>query len=283
MSKIKLVKLLAYHYAQTTEPEEAVRHAFADIFGTRVHLEEPRINAWIPEKYDARTVLATADLLLRNAIGAEMASAEDSGQDIGATTVAGASPAMRTVRGAPLKSRDVGEYIVKTTAPADIRTSSTDNQLAPASSQAGPRPGVNNRQIDDRFNRKQWDWVRNVDERNNSVSFITGSDTIAIDASSIAHPLTNQFYYKVFATPLNEDESPQPSLATRKWFDQQEYTSGFTGVSYKMSNGQRVIQANAPGAKKFKWTIVLPPQESAHGNVAPNSHMLEVFKPKVAR
>ncbi len=219
---------------------------------------------WVPGKYKTEDVESVARTLLIQVLGSERSIEGD-------VETSGLAPA----------NRDFGQDNV-ISAVSDSQTGGTA-QLAQASSdKAVARVGFNNQQIDNRFDRKQWNWIKNVDERSNTASFITTSDAIAVEASSISHPLTNQFYFKVFVIPLNEDKSTQASVATHRWFEPVEYSSGFTGLSYKLSTGQRVIQANSPGAKKFKWTIVLPPQESSHGNVVSNSNMLEVFTPNEA-
>lgn len=177
-------------------------------------------------------------------------------------------------------NRDFGHNIAEINATSDGRVPVAVQFAQAPKDKTAARAGFNNQQIDNRFDRKQWRQKGKVDERFSSFSFITSSDTIAIEASSVASPPTNQFGFTVFVTPLNDDESPQASLATRGWFGPVEYSSGFTGVSYKMITGQRVIRANVPGAAKFKWTITLPQQASGHDNVAPNSNVLEVFSPE---
>ncbi len=68
--KTKWTKLLAYYYAQTTEPEEAVRRAVSVIFGNPV-TDESGTKLWVPGNYDAGTIKSVADTLLRQATGYE--------------------------------------------------------------------------------------------------------------------------------------------------------------------------------------------------------------------
>jgi hypothetical protein len=65
----KSVRLLAYYYARTTEPEEAVRRAIADLTGNPVHIDESIIKAWIPRKFDAHAVRLVADTMRRDLMG----------------------------------------------------------------------------------------------------------------------------------------------------------------------------------------------------------------------
>jgi hypothetical protein len=71
----KWTRLLAYHYVQTTEPEEAVRHAVSDIFGKP--LNGPRMRLWVPGKHNADMVKAAAEGLMRQAVGEQATERED--------------------------------------------------------------------------------------------------------------------------------------------------------------------------------------------------------------
>ena len=276
----KACRLLAYQYVQFTEPQEAVRRAVSDILQNPTYVKEGQMNAWVPGKYDAEAVKTVAATLHRRAVGPEQLMQGDA-NTLEETSSNGSSPIDLASRSMRQDKHGFGQDIMKTDAISGSQTRDADGQLSKApTSHAFAKSGFNNQQIDNRFDRERWDSLGKVDERSNSITFITSSDTIAVEASSIASPPTNQFRFSVFVAPLDDNDSPQDSLATTRWFEPTQHSSGFTGVSYKMIKGQRVIQANAPGGKKYKWTIVLPEQASGHDNVVSNSNMLEVFKPK---
>lgn len=111
--RTKLVKLLAYHYVQTTEPQEAVRRAVSDIFGDPTYIEQPGMKAWVPGKYDAEAVKSVAGTLLRQVLGPE---AGGSAVASGAVLNMGVSPATRTIRGVPLDGRGLNANLVNTAA-----------------------------------------------------------------------------------------------------------------------------------------------------------------------
>jgi hypothetical protein len=112
-----------------------------------------------------------------------------------------------------------------------------------------------------------------LDARNSSRTFDAGNK-VAIEFSSIAFPPTNQFGISVLATPLNADGTYQSTLAAPEWYTLVPYSSGPTGGGGK---SQLVIQANAPSSPLFRWTVSIPPQQSAHGNAL--SNMAEIFVP----
>ncbi len=112
--RTKLVKLLAYHYVQTTEPQEAVRRAVSDIFGDPTYIEQPGMKAWVPGKYDAEAVKSVANTLLNRALGPELVG-NDSSQEGQA-----GSPAMPfgqfTRGGVPQDGRNRGADFVQVAA-----------------------------------------------------------------------------------------------------------------------------------------------------------------------
>ncbi len=127
--RTKLVKLLAYRYVQTTEPQEAVRRAVSDIFGNPVYIEQPGTKAWVPAKYDAGAVKSVAGMLLRQVLGPEA----DGNDAVGAMPDAGASPTANAVRGLPRVRDGLGANISKVVATSDNTTSPVgDRQLAQA-------------------------------------------------------------------------------------------------------------------------------------------------------
>jgi hypothetical protein len=137
--------------------------------------------------------------------------------------------------------------------------------------QADPsgRPSRNNDLVKgwgDSIDRTQWNFVQLLDESQSTFTFESG-DRISIEASSLAYPPTNQFYFTVHAQPLNADGSPQESIGTADWFAPVEYSSGFTGAG---SPNQFVIQARS-SAPKQRWTITIPPQQAAHDNALYNT------------
>src|SRR6202043_2167167 len=124
-----------------------------------------------------------------------------------------------------------------------------------------PAPRGNNQSIAYRFDRRQWRSVGEADA-DHSVTVDAG-DQIAVETSGSAGPLpTNQFYFTVHAQPIDAGGTPQPSLSTPDWTRPTEYGSGPIGGG---GTNQFVIQANPPGTAMRRWTIKIPPQESAHG------------------
>ncbi len=105
--RTKLVKLLAYHYVQTTEPQEAVRRAVSDIFGDPTYIEQPGMKAWVPGKYDVEAVKSVADTLLRQVLGPKAAREHaDESTGINVTGVmqdTRISPFGAYMRGGPLR------------------------------------------------------------------------------------------------------------------------------------------------------------------------------------
>lgn len=138
-------------------------------------------------------------------------------------------------------------------------------------------PHGNNKQIARRFDRREWRSVGDADSDHDVI--VDAGDQIAIETSSSAGPLpTNQFYFTVAAQPIETDGRPQPSLSTPEWTRPVEYSSGATGGG---SPNQFVIEASPPGGMQ-RWTIKIPPQESAHGNADYNRVRVYVRKPPPA-
>ena len=133
-------------------------------------------------------------------------------------------------------------------------------------------PGRNNRIVETRFETSEWQAAGWVDERKRQ--FDQAGDTIALRVSSVAGPPTNQFRFLVTAIPLDRNGQPQPSLATRRWFEPVPY-SAVTGTG---TGSLFVLQANPVGAPMYRWIIEIPPQQAAHGNA--RSRLIEVFVPK---
>lgn len=71
----KSARLLAYHYVQTTEPEEAVRRAVATVLGDPVAVSEGSINAFAPKRYHLAAV-KVANALRDELVGPESDAAE---------------------------------------------------------------------------------------------------------------------------------------------------------------------------------------------------------------
>lgn len=140
-----------------------------------------------------------------------------------------------------------------------------------------PARGGNNQQIANRFDRREWRSVGEVDP-DHAVTIDAG-DQIALETSSSAGPLpTNQFYFTVTAQPIEADGTPQASLSTSEWSRPVEYKSGFTGGA---GANQFVIQASPPGSMQ-RWTIRIPPQQNAHDNADYNMVHVYVRKPSPA-
>lgn len=149
-----------------------------------------------------------------------------------------------------------------------------DNSLADAAQNVVRRPtGRNNRQIGNSFDRSSWAYLERLDEQKNVQSFTTG-DTIGIEASSVAFPPTNQFRIAVLAIPLNPDGSPQTAASTPQWTAPVSYSSGFTGAF----KNQLVIQADPPIGSLYRWTVSIPPQQSAHDNAS--SNLIQIYAPR---
>jgi hypothetical protein len=113
---------------------------------------------------------------------------------------------------------------------------------------------------DTNFYPSQWDLLQQITS-GDPMTFIAGN-TIALEASSLAYPPTNQFRWTAVAQPLNDDGTPQASLSTPNWGDAIEYSSGPTGSG---TPAHFVIQAISP-APKQRWTISIPGQEDTYGN-----------------
>lgn len=129
--RTKLVKLLAYHYVQTTEPQEAVRRAVSDIFGDPVYIEQPGMKAWVPGKYDAEAVKSVASTLLTQVLGP---AADEGGDGMEAMTGARALSTVRTIRDVPMEDHGLVPNVVKAAAISDELDPVGDTQVA----QAGP-------------------------------------------------------------------------------------------------------------------------------------------------
>jgi hypothetical protein len=140
-----------------------------------------------------------------------------------------------------------------------------------------PAPRGNNQQIANRFDRRAWRSVGEVDP-DHAVT-VDADDQIALETSSSAGPLpTNQFYFTATARPIEADGTPQASLSTSDWSRPVEYGSGFTGGA---GANQFVIQARPPGSMQ-RWTITIPPQQNAHDNADYNTVHVYVRKPSPA-
>ncbi|HKW54967.1 MAG TPA: hypothetical protein VJO12_14840 [Stellaceae bacterium] len=140
-----------------------------------------------------------------------------------------------------------------------------------------PAPHRNNQTIATSFDHRDW---RSVGEADSDHAItVNASDQIALETSSSAGPLpTNHFYFTVTAQPIDADGTPQPSLSTPEWERPVEYGSGPTGAGIPH---QLVIQANPPGGMQ-RWTIKIPPQQSAHDNADYNMVRVYVRKPSPA-
>ncbi|WP_137392519.1 hypothetical protein [Rhodoligotrophos defluvii] len=121
------------------------------------------------------------------------------------------------------------------------------------------------------FDKSRWEPVGRIDDYSSSLT-VNAGERIAVEASSMAYPPTNQFWFSVYATPMGQDGNPLPSLASPSWFKEVWYSSGFTGAG---SPNRFVIEASAPGPS-HQWTITLPPQQGAHDNAMYNT--LKVYK-----
>jgi hypothetical protein len=110
----------------------------------------------------------------------------------------------------------------------------------------------------------QWRRVGDVDSRRSTLVFDAG-DRVAVAASAIAGPLpTYQFRWTSRAEGLDQNGDIQAAVATREWFSTVEHSSGFTGWG---KPNVFILRAGSesPG---HRWTITIPPQETAHGNAA---------------
>jgi hypothetical protein len=159
---------------------------------------------------------------------------------------------------------------------APANTKNGEGNAAQSQNPASSHPGKNNFLKvgwgDKNFYPSQWDAPQRV-SAGGSVTFVAG-DTIAIEASSLTYPATNQFRWKAVVQPLNEDGTPQTSLATPGWSAPVEYSSGPTGA---ITPNHFVIQATSH-APKQRWTVSIPSQKHAHGNYLPDR--LEIYTPR---
>jgi hypothetical protein len=122
------------------------------------------------------------------------------------------------------------------------------------------------------FNPAAWERAGTVDSKRSSFTF-TGGDRVAGQASSIAGQIpTNQFWWTARAEGLEADGSLQAGIATKEWFEPVQYSSGLTGGG---TPNAFVLKAQFQ-APLYRWTVTMPPQESAHRNAG--SPTLLVYK-----
>lgn len=133
----------------------------------------------------------------------------------------------------------------------------------------------NHRQLDEAFDAARWQPAKNP--KTDSGQPITTVDTgnrIAVKASSIAFPPTNQFRFWVKAIPLNEDGTPQTSAsAPGGWAEPVEYSS-ITGSGVTRT----FVYEATSNAPKHRWLVSIPPQQATHGNAA--SNQLDIYVPR---
>jgi RHS repeat-associated protein len=128
------------------------------------------------------------------------------------------------------------------------------------------------------FDKSQWDFVGMGDD----FRFYAGN-IIGVEASSLAFPPTNQFWFTVLAWPTTANGTPEPVMtAPPPWYDPNSgptspvwYASGLTGSA--ISGNQFVIHTSVPNPKNL-WTLKIPDQQDAHANAI--SELLQAYTPK---
>jgi hypothetical protein len=123
------------------------------------------------------------------------------------------------------------------------------------------------------FNPAEWEWVGGVSYRS-PLTFVDGN-RIAVQAMSSAGLLwTNQFQWTANAEGLEADGTRQTAVSTEEWLNPVPYSAGLTGGG---KPNAFVLKARFE-APQYRWTVAIPPQESAHGNAGPPT--LIVYKPR---
>lgn len=118
----------------------------------------------------------------------------------------------------------------------------------------------------------EWQRVRGLDGTGTLV--INAHDRIAVEASSVAYPPTNQFWFNVLTRPLDASGAPEAFISTAEWPKPVYYSSGPTGAG----RPNAFVLRATPAAPQHRWTISIPPQQAAHGNVVHNR--LEIYVPR---
>jgi len=140
--------------------------------------------------------------------------------------------------------------------------------------------GGNNKIVPNNLSLYQWSAVSIADSNHDNTTTVTAGSQIMLETGSDASPTLGQFWVTATAIPLDTNGNVQPSLTPSgsNWFSPVWHSSGFTG-SRNITN-TFVLQANpaSPSTSQWRWTVTIPPQEDAYGNIS--EKWVNVYVPK---